>query len=81
MSKRFLIFYILIGDILRENVKNEIEFGKKVKEYMDKGFLVLDEIVIEIVKDRILKEDCKNGFLFDGFLCIIVQVEVFDKVF
>jgi len=67
LSKRFSIPHISTGDILRENVKNETELGKKAKEYMDKGLLVPDEIVIEIVKDRISKEDCKNGFLLDGF--------------
>ncbi|ADQ41229.1 adenylate kinase [Caldicellulosiruptor acetigenus I77R1B] len=80
LSKRFSIPHISTGDILRENVKNETELGKKAKEYMDKGLLVPDEIVIEIVKDRISKEDCKNGFLLDGFPRTIAQAEALDKV-
>ncbi|ADQ05014.1 adenylate kinase [Caldicellulosiruptor owensensis OL] len=80
LSKRFSIPHISTGDILRENVKNETELGKKAKEYMDKGLLVPDEIVIEIVKDRIAKEDCKNGFLLDGFPRTIAQAEALDRV-
>lgn len=80
LSKRFSIPHISTGDILRENVKNETELGKKAKEYMDKGLLVPDEIVIEIVKDRLSKEDCKNGFLLDGFPRTIAQAEALDKV-
>lgn len=80
LSKRFSIPHISTGDILRENVKNETELGKKAKEYMDKGLLVPDEIVIEIVKDRLSKEDCKSGFLLDGFPRTIAQAEALDKV-
>jgi adenylate kinase len=80
LSKRFSIPHISTGDILRENVKNETELGKKAKEYMNKGLLVPDEIVIEIVKDRLSKEDCKNGFLLDGFPRTIAQAEALDKV-
>ncbi|BCS80855.1 adenylate kinase [Anaerocellum diazotrophicum] len=80
LSKRFSIPHISTGDILRENVKNETDLGKKAKEYMDKGLLVPDEIVIEIVKDRLSKEDCKNGFLLDGFPRTIAQAEALDKV-
>ncbi len=80
LSNRFGIPHISTGDILRENVKNQTELGKKAKEYMDKGLLVPDEIVIEIVKDRLMQDDCKNGFLLDGFPRTIAQAEALEKV-
>lgn len=80
LSNRFGIPHISTGDILRENVKNQTELGKKAKEYMDKGLLVPDEIVIEIVKDRLMQDDCKNGFLLDGFPRTVVQAEALEKV-
>ncbi|ABP67845.1 Nucleoside-triphosphate--adenylate kinase [Caldicellulosiruptor saccharolyticus DSM 8903] len=80
LSSRFGIPHISTGDILRENVKNQTELGKKAKEYMDKGLLVPDEIVIEIVKNRLMQDDCKNGFLLDGFPRTIAQAEALEKV-
>jgi adenylate kinase len=67
LSKEFKILHISTGDMLREAVKNETEVGKVAKSYMDKGELVPDSVVIDIVKERISKDDAKNGFMLDGF--------------
>jgi len=80
LSSKLNIPHISTGDILRENVKNQTELGIKAKEYMDKGLLVPDELVIEIVKDRLQKGDCKQGFLLDGFPRTINQAIVLDNV-
>ncbi len=75
VSKNFKIPTISTGDIIRQALKSGSEMGLKAKEYTDKGHLVPDEIVIGIVKDRIAKEDCKNGFILDGFPRTIPQAE------
>ena len=70
------IAHISTGDIFRENLKNETPIGLKAKEYMDKGELVPDEVVIEMVKDRLSKDDAKeNGFILDGFPRTLPQAE------
>lgn len=79
LSKSFSIPQISTGDILRANIKNETDLGKKAKEYMDKGLLVPDELVVEIVKDRLGKEDCKDGFILDGFPRTIPQAKALDE--
>lgn len=78
--KEFNIPHISTGDIFRENIKNRTELGNKAKEYMDKGLLVPDEIVISIVEDRLKEDDCKEGFLLDGFPRTLNQGEALDKV-
>ena len=78
--ERYAIPHISTGDIFRENIKKGTELGKKAKEYMDKGLLVPDELVISIVEDRLQKEDCKEGFLLDGFPRTLDQGEALDKV-
>lgn len=78
--KEFNILHISTGDIFRKNIKEETELGKKVKEYLDKGLLVPDALTIEIVKDRLLQDDCKKGFLLDGFPRTIEQADALDKV-
>lgn len=70
--------HISTGDIFRENIKTGTELGKKAKSYMDKGLLVPDELVIEIVKDRLTKEDVKEGFLLDGFPRTVAQAVALD---
>ena len=67
------------GDIFRENIKNGTELGKKAQEYMNRGELVPDDLVIEIATDRLLKDDCKNGFLLDGFPRTVYQAEKLDE--
>lgn len=76
--EKYNIPHISTGDIFRENIKNETELGKKAKSYMDRGELVPDELVVEIATDRLTKDDCKNGFLLDGFPRTIFQAEKLD---
>jgi len=80
IKKEFNIPHISTGDIFRENIKNNTELGKKAQEYMNKGLLVPDELVVDLVKDRLSKEDCKKGFLLDGFPRTIEQAKALDKV-
>lgn len=70
--------HISTGDIFRENIKNGTDLGKKAKSYMDKGLLVPDELVIEIVKDRLSKDDVQGGFLLDGFPRTVAQAVSLD---
>lgn len=76
---KYNIPHISTGDIFRANIKSGTELGKKAKEYMDKGLLVPDEVVISIVKDRLTEEDCKEGFLLDGFPRTVAQAEALDS--
>ena len=71
---------ISTGDIFRENIKNETELGKKVKAITASGGLVSDDIVVALVEDRIKKDDCKNGFILDGFPRTIPQAEALEKI-
>lgn len=70
--------HISTGDIFRENIKNGTDLGQKAKSYMDKGLLVPDELVIEIVKDRLSKDDVQGGFLLDGFPRTVAQAVSLD---
>ncbi|PMQ00986.1 MAG: adenylate kinase [Dictyoglomus sp. NZ13-RE01] len=79
ISEELKIPHISTGDIFRDAVKNETPLGKKVKEYLDSGKLVPDELVWEVVKERITKEDCKDGFILDGYPRTIKQAELLDK--
>ena len=80
ISEAFNIPQISTGNILREAVKNGTEYGLKAKEAMESGALVSDEIVIGILQDRIAKDDCKNGFILDGFPRTIPQAEALDAM-
>ena len=71
---------ISTGNMLREAVKNGTESGLNAKKYMDAGELVPDEVVIGILKDRIAEEDCKNGFILDGFPRTVPQAEALEKM-
>ena len=75
IAKEYGIPHISTGDIFRANIKNQTELGMKAKEYMDKGALVPDEITIGMLLDRISENDCKNGFVLDGFPRTIPQAE------
>lgn len=75
ITEKFGIPAISTGDIFRENIKNGTELGKKAKEYMDAGNLVPDELVCDIVVDRLKQDDCKNGYILDGFPRTIPQAE------
>lgn len=72
--------HISTGDIFRENIKNNTELGKLVKPIIEKGELVSDEMTIKIVEDRLKRDDCKNGFIFDGFPRTIPQADGLSKV-
>ena len=80
ISKIYNIPQISTGDMFREAIKNKTEIGLKAKEYMDKGELVPDDITIGIVEERLKKDDCKNGFMLDGFPRTIAQAEALDKI-
>jgi len=75
LSKKLGIPHIATGDMLRENVAEKTELGLKAKSYMDKGALAPDDLVIEMMKERLQKDDCKNGFILDGFPRTIYQAE------
>lgn len=80
IEKKFNIIQISTGDILRQAVKDATELGKTAKEYMDQGALVPDDVVIGIIKDRILQDDCKNGFILDGFPRTTEQASALDAI-
>ena len=80
MSEDWKIPLISSGDILRENVKRKTLLGKKAKEYMDKGELVPDSIVTELIKERIKEDDCKDGFILDGYPRNKRQAEILDEI-
>ena len=71
--------HISTGDIFRANIKNGTELGAKAKEYMDKGLLVPDELVCDLVVDRIQQADCEKGYILDGFLRTIPQAEALEN--
>ena len=76
---KYNIVHISTGDIFRKNIKEQTELGKKVKNYLDKGLLVPDELTVDLVWDRLDQEDCKEGFLLDGFPRTIKQANELQK--
>lgn len=80
LSKRFGIPHISTGDIFRDEIRRETELGKKIKQYVERGELVPDEIVIEVVKNRLNQPDCQKGFILDGFPRTLKQAEELDKI-
>lgn len=79
IAEKYVIPHISTGDIFRANIKNGTELGTKAKEYMDQGLLVPDELTCDLVMDRIQQDDCKNGFVLDGFPRTIPQAEALDQ--
>ena len=79
IAEKFGIPHVSTGDIFRANIKEGTALGKEAKEYMDKGQLVPDELTVKILLDRVAKDDCKNGYVLDGFPRTIPQAEVLDK--
>ena len=79
LVEKYRVPHISTGDIFRKNIKEETELGKKAQEYMNAGELVPDSLVVDLVKDRLLQDDCKNDFLLDGFPRTIFQAEELDK--
>ena len=80
IAQAYNIPHISTGDIFRANIKEGTELGKKAQEYMDKGLLVPDELVCDLVVDRIHKDDCEKGYILDGFPRTIKQAEELDKI-
>ncbi len=80
ICEKFNIPTISTGNILREAIKNGTEMGLKAKSYIDNGNLVPDSVVIGIIADRLAKDDCKNGFILDGFPRTIPQAEALDEM-
>lgn len=80
LCEQFGIPTISTGNMIREALKNGTEMGLKAKSFMDEGKLVPDEVVIGIVKERLTGDDCKNGFILDGFPRTIPQAEALDKM-
>ena len=79
LVEKYEIPHISTGDIFRKNIKEGTERGKKALEYMNAVALVPDELVVDLVKDRLQQDDCKNGFLLDGFPRTIFQAEKLDE--
>ena len=78
IAAKYGIPHISTGDIFRANIKNGTELGKKAKSYMDQGLLVPDELTVDLVIDRLAQDDCKNGYILDGFPRTIPQAEALD---
>ncbi len=79
IAEKYGIPHISTGDIFRANIKEGTALGKEAKEYMDKGQLVPDELTVRILLDRVGKDDCKNGYVLDGFPRTIPQAQVLDN--
>ena len=79
IAKEYGIPHISTGDIFRANIKEGTDLGKEAKTYMDAGQLVPDELTVKILLDRVAKDDCKNGYVLDGFPRTIPQAEVLDE--
>lgn len=79
IAGKYRIPHISTGDIFRANIKEGTELGAKAKTYMDQGLLVPDELTVALVTDRIVKDDCKDGFVLDGFPRTIAQAETLDQ--
>ena len=78
IADKYTIPHISTGDIFRANIKNGTELGQKAKTYMDQGLLVPDELVVDLVVDRVQQDDCANGYVLDGFPRTIPQAESLD---
>lgn len=78
ICERLSIPAISTGNIIREAIRNETELGRKAKQYIDEGALVPDDVVISIIKERLCEDDCKNGFILDGFPRTVPQAEALD---
>ena len=79
IAERYQIPHISTGDIFRANIKNGTALGMEAKKYMDQGQLVPDELTVKILLDRVAQDDCKNGYVLDGFPRTIPQAEVLDQ--
>jgi len=80
LAKHYNIPHISTGDILRANVRAGTKLGMKAKEYMDKGELVPDEVLIGIIRDRLQQPDCKDGYMLDGYPRTLPQAEALQDI-
>lgn len=80
VSKKYGIPNISTGDLLRDIARQDNELGKAIKKRLDDGLLIEDEIVLEILKNRLNHEDCKNGYILDGFPRTVVQAERYEEI-
>jgi adenylate kinase len=80
LIEKFKIPQISTGDILRQNVAEGTPLGKEAKSFMDRGELVPDRVVLGLVEDRLKKDDCKNGYILDGFPRNTAQADALDKM-
>ena len=79
IAEKYSIPHISTGDIFRANIKNGTPLGMEAKGYMDQGLLVPDELTVKILLDRVSQDDCKNGYVLDGFPSTIPQAQVLDQ--
>ena len=79
ISEKYGVPHISTGDIFRANIKENTPLGQKAKEYMDKGLLVPDELVVDLVVDRLAQDDAKKGYVLDGFPRTIPQAEALTE--
>ena len=79
IADKYSVPHVSTGDIFRANIKNGTELGMEAKKYMDQGLLVPDELTVKILLDRVAQDDCKNGYVLDGFPRTIPQAEVLDN--
>jgi len=80
LKNLLIVPHISTGDMFRENIKNDTDLGKQAREYSSKGELVPDEATIAMVKDRLSRDDVKEGFLLDGFPRSVPQAESLDRI-
>ena len=80
LKKKYKIIHLSTGDMLRENVRDATELGMKANRYMQRGELVPDKLIIDMIAERISKRDCRNGFLLDGFPRSLPQAEALDAM-
>lgn len=80
ISNKYSVPHISTGDIFRYNISNGTPLGIEAKKYLDKGHLVPDELTIDIIKDRLKQDDCKNGFLLDGYPRTVNQAEALETL-
>lgn len=80
MSSKLGVPHISTGEIIREEITNKAELGKKIESIVNKGILVPDDIVMQLVNERLKRPDCKKGFIFDGFPRTLAQAEALDNI-
>lgn len=80
LREKYSLAHISTGDIFRANIKNQTPLGIEAKSYIDKGALVPDSVTIKMVKDRLEQDDCKKGYILDGFPRTLAQAEALEEM-